>query len=280
MYRFRHYIIEIWSNYQSMMVERLLEYKEGIIFTFDELDEDKISDLKHGIYDIFIDTKKLPLRNLDKELLDWLKDYEMVELHKKEYNSLKDYAHNIPFKDILSIYKEQIEEKVNNAVAEKVSYLEAKKIEELYDMFHDEIEKKIKNEADARFMSLVDSFENKQCSYDDLCGLYKHKLKAEVTKRVELIMKYASEKSKPYLSYFDNLKFFKEGYELYNNTWERDVFNSELGEDIRRQKNKIVDDIVKLTLTRRGMKEYNTVMLYAGKTANDIEHLMYTYISD
>lgn len=275
--RFRHYIIEIWSNYQSFMVDRLLAHKKGVIFTFDELEEDKMSDLKRGIYDIFIDTKKLPLRLLDKELLEWLNEYEMVELHKKEYETLKDYAHNIPFKDILSIYKEQIEEKVNNMVDEKVSYIQDKTAEELYDIFHDRIEKNITDKANARFMSLVDAFESEQCSYDVLCELYKHKIKGEVTKRVDLIIKYFMDNIHKYNN-FNKIQALHEGYEMYNKTWDKEHFNSELGKEINRLKNKIVDDIVKTTLTQRGSKDYHLIMSRAGQLANDIEKLMYHYI--
>lgn len=261
----KHYRIEPNSNYMRSICEHIEAFR--CVKTIKTIDEEYI------IYDFYIDANEFysPLITID-----FLNDYEIVELTKKQYMLMKeDLDRYLDFKSDVNKEKEKILSEYNESIE--------KQRKELFEKTLKEAEDEIETRANNKYLELMRIFKDSP-EYDDIYEMFKDKIEIEVQLRLEEIL----ERTKRY--FIDDLNSeYNIGISKYNyirnmvisalnsSIYERYKINSfcssETMKFIHKFKNDIVDSIAyAIDLeNKRGTKEYWVISKRLGKIADILE---------
>ena len=186
-----------------------------------------LDNVDNGVTKVFDKTKNIYI--VDTNLCDVT---TKVSAYKRYECELK----NINLEEEVSIARIERDKKLND---------EINRLQHIIDIRNNLDNFKAEELAKEKFDELCQRFVKEEVTYDELCELYKDKIKAEIIIR--------------------------------SKTKNDDFSYSEADRKIREYKNKIVDEIVSTTLTERGKREYPLIMQKASKLADTIEEFIWTF---
>ena len=248
-----------------LSIAKSLVKQKGVTYTFKPDGDKENMGFKIGEYDIFVDDS---LYN-NESALNLLKDYEILEINRKDYEESLNLREKHSYEELLQTYNEY-----HKLVEEQEKYVEECLAEQRKRIFKNvlkEYEKDIESEVEIRVAESIKDFRNRfandECSHKDISQLYKKYIDAEIKMNLEGFVKRYFTNKEMGMSIIN--RYFKEFREIYG--------SDEVEKDIKRFKNDLVDSFMKVSGIRRGQKDYMLSFKRAGKLADLIENKLWSY---
>lgn len=270
----RHFKFYSDSPYELSIAESLVK-QNGVTHTFKGDNDRENMGFKIGEYDIYVDENVY--RN--EEVLNLLKDYELVEIHKHYLDWLRDEKAERSYNELFQKYK-VIKEERDKYAEEKLKEQRAVILKNTLEYYKRDIEYKINCEVSSRYSDLLKRFHKEECTIDEVCMLYKKYIDAEVKKKLEdyIISIFTSDVMKEIIPYEDirNDVIRKRG-EIVDLLYRTNIHHRAVYEDIKKFKNDLVDKFMEASGRERGHRDYWLYMKRAGRLADLIEHKLWEY---
>lgn len=248
-----------------LSVAQSLVKQKGVTYTFKPYGDKENMGFKIGEYDIYVDDTIYD----NEKVFELLKDYEILEINRKEYEENLNLREKYPYKELLRIYNEYqtLVEKQEEHVKECLKEQRKKIFQDVLK----EYEQDIKNEVENRVYNYIQEFRykfaNEECPYEDLNKLYKKHIDAEIKMALEdFVNKYFTYKK---VGEFIIKKYFDEFRGVYG--------RDEVARDIKKFKNDLVDAFMKVSGHERGHHDYMLYLKRAGRLADLIENKLWYY---
>ena len=269
----RIFHITVTDEYMHNIVSSELLSDPDVMHTFNPIQTVIPTNFPYGEYWIVVPAKC-------KVNLDKFKQYELIPLNREAIEEFKNK--NKTFKEIDSVYHKQIEEEFSKRLEEKRKEF-AKDIIHSYQSLFDEY---INGNVYRLKCEFLDKFDKEQCTYEQLCNLYKDKINAEIELKFESILSNISDPDKSqkyyYISNYPSLcqetkKYILNEIKDYLHKTAYFRFTPEVEKDIHEAKNRITDRILKMWNAKQGTLEYHIAFRHAGKLADIIESYLWKY---
>lgn len=289
MFTNRHFQIYVFSQYTLNMIHRLKKCK-GVVYIFNPIKyvDYNDPDEEYGDYDIIIKTSDY-LNDSNHLPFELISDYEVLTIGKSNYENLLDARAEKSYDELYSKYSRTIQPEIDKAVQLAIKG-ERQRI--LNQDFKKEYETEILERASCMYNEFKQRFADEKCDLYELCELYRKKIDILIHHNIRGLLDHLNKRFiiKPNPKANDNTRGDRQGLNQLNDLFILsgnnltiggsniriycfgDVY--ELNKEVKRIKNNIVDNIVKMYGVERGHRDYHRVMIYAGKLADEIESTM------
>lgn len=205
----------------------------------------------HKVIKFCYDYKFIPMKIPDN--IDEISDFSYGNYNiSVDSNICETYKLDDIFKKYEYVYLNNDNEKLNEIIKEKLNEQAQYILKDVLEYYKHDIEKEVKN----RYDNFVKNFVEERIGPHMICSLYNNYINNELSYRINKIISLLN---------VDQLKQIK----LYNH-----VNYSTYCLNVGRIKNKIVDEILDICDVRRGMKDYNRKLKFAGHIADILEHIL------
>lgn len=273
----RHFRIDSDSALILSLTNVLLK-QNGVTYTFIPDGNKENMGYKIGIYDIYVDETKFEIPSSIK----LLEQYELIEIQRKVYDRLIDKNAEKSYSELFSKYK-VIEEERNKYADEKLKEQRKAILEDVLEYYKADIENKIANETETRYQDLLNRFHKEECPIDEVCDLYKKYINAELKKSIEncVLRIFTDDFMKDMIPYEDiRRNAIMRSRKIIDSLYSESILNmthKEVYDDIKKFKNDLVDNFMKVSGRERGQRDYWLYMKRAGKLADLIEFKLWEY---
>lgn len=257
-----------------LSIAQSLIKQKGVTHTFKPYGDKENMGFKIGEYDIYVDDTIYD----NEKVFELLKDYEILEINRKEYEENLNLREKYPYKELLRIYNEYqtLVEKQEEHVKECLKEQRKKIFQDVLKEYEEDIKSEVENRVYNYIQEFRYKFANEECPYEDLNKLYKKYIDAEIKMALEdFVNKYFTYKKVGIKLKFEDLgksmieKYFKE----FRCVCGRD----EVARDIKKFKNDLVDAFMKVSGHERGHRDYMLYLKRAGRLADLIENKLWYY---
>lgn len=274
----RHFKFYAETTFYLSIAEDLIKQK-GVTYKFKEDDGRTNMGFKIGEYDIYVDDTIYT----NQEVLDQLKDYEIIEIYKKDFDRMTDLNAEKSYSELCQKY-DVIEKERDKFTERRLREQRNEILSNTLEYYKDDIEAKIKEEVNSRYTALFDRFHEEECSIHEVCLLYKKYIDAEIKKNISLlvnkVMKETTDNYNPYDYQNKKNTIIDIGKKMIAIAEFREnlgICYDEVNQDIKKFKNDLVDKFMETSGHSRGQRDYFFYMKKAGQLADLIESKLWQY---
>lgn len=289
MFTNRYFQIYVFNRYTLNIIHRLKKCA-GVVYIFNPIKyvDYNDPDEEYGDYDVTIKISDY-LNDSNHLPFEMLSDYEVLKIGKSNYEQLLDAKAKKPYSELYAKYSATIQPEIDKAVKDAI-YTERLRI--LNTDFKEEYNDEITQRATILYEQFKERFANDECNLYELSDLYRKEIDILIHHNIRGLLEHLNKrfiiKPNPYAN--ANTRGDRQGLNQLNDLFVLsgnnltiggsniriycfgDVY--ELNKEVKRIKNNIVDNIVKMYGVERGHRDYHRVMTYAGKLADEIESTM------